>query len=104
MDCVVSNNKFQKSFIKKAVICFDKAFEEGSTKEEVKNIFLEKFSFYFEGKDFYIPKSYARNIKNNARNRLIRKEFNGTNHQELAFKYGVSHQWIYKIVKGTNNG
>ncbi|NYA46833.1 hypothetical protein HZI68_00300 [Haemophilus haemolyticus] len=36
---------------------------------------------------------------NTARNNLIRKKFNGANHTELAMKYGVSLQWIYKIVK-----
>ncbi len=91
-------------FIESVELSINKALEKGDTKEEIAKIFIETFAYYCGGINFYIPKNYARNIKNNARNRLIRKEFNGTNHQELAVKYGVSLQWIYKIVKGTNNG
>lgn len=86
-------------FIESVELSINKALEKGDTKEEIAKIFIETFADYCGGINFYIPKNYARNIKNNARNRLIRKEFNGTNHQELAIKYRVSLQWIYKIVK-----
>ncbi len=32
----------------------------------------------------------------------IFNEFNGTNHRDLAKKYGVSMQWVYTIVKRIN--
>ena len=35
----------------------------------------------------------------NERDMKIYEEFNGNNHRELARKYNVSMQWVYKIVK-----
>ncbi len=45
--------------------------------------------------DLIWPESH----KLSKRDETIYQEFNGINHSELARKYGVSLQWIYKIVK-----
>lgn len=63
---------------------------------------MEKISFHCGGSSIYIPKGASDKAKANARNRLIIKEFNGFNHAYLAQKYGVSLQWIYRILKNQN--
>ncbi|QIW15834.1 transcriptional regulator [Pasteurellaceae bacterium RH1A] len=45
----------------------------------------------------YIPRNLV--LLLNERDMKIYQEFNGNNHQELARKYQVSTQWVYKIVK-----
>ena len=49
------------------------------------------------GQLIYFPIGTA--IKLSARDLAIWNDFTGQNHSELARKYGVSLQWIYKIVK-----
>lgn len=49
------------------------------------------------GQLIYFPIGTA--IKLSARDQEIWNEFTGNNHSQLARKYGVSLQWIYKIVK-----
>lgn len=38
-----------------------------------------------------------------ARDRLIRKEFNGRNHKELARRFGLSEAWVRAIVGEKND-
>ena len=49
------------------------------------------------GQWLYFPN--ANSAIKDIRNERIRSEFNGYNYNELARKYGLSHQWIRKIVK-----
>lgn len=49
------------------------------------------------GQLIYFP--IGTSIKLCARDLAIWNDFNGNNHSDLARKYGVSLQWIYKIVK-----
>lgn len=49
------------------------------------------------GEVIYIPRNLLMAL--NERDMKIYNEFNGNNHRELARKYGVSMQWVYKIVK-----
>lgn len=49
------------------------------------------------GLNIYMPKSQV--LFSCEREKQIYNEFNGTNHAALAKKYGLSVQWIYKIVK-----
>lgn len=89
-----------KHFIESLEDCIEKAYEgANNNKGEFQKIFLEHFYKYNAGLNVYIPKGQYSAVMNTARNNLIRKEFNGANHTELAMKYGVSLQWIYKIVK-----
>ena len=48
------------------------------------------------GEGMYIPK--VEKIYRAARDRTIRKEFNGANLRELAHKYGLTVTWIRSIV------
>ncbi|AUK44873.1 MULTISPECIES: Mor transcription activator family protein [Pasteurella] len=52
------------------------------------------------GSVVYIPRNLIFIL--NERDRKIFNEFNGTNHRDLAKKYGVSMQWVYTIVKRIN--
>lgn len=54
------------------------------------------------GERVYIPSPGRLGVK--ARNRAIRNEFTGDNHKELAVKYGLTVQWIRKIVSGPESG
>ncbi len=49
------------------------------------------------GIQFYLPKSNS--IKIHQRNEQIYSEFNGFNHKQLAQKYDLTEQGIYKIIK-----
>ena len=48
------------------------------------------------GEGLYIPK--PEKVLRAARDRAIRREFDGTNHRELARKYGLTVTWIRTIV------
>lgn len=48
------------------------------------------------GQNVYIPRAVS--LFATERDRQIWHEFNGRNHAALAKKFGVSMQWIYKIV------
>lgn len=48
------------------------------------------------GEGLYIPK--PEKVLRAARDRAIRREFDGTNHRELARKYGLTVTWIRAIV------
>ena len=51
------------------------------------------------GEGLYIPK--AEKVMRAARDRAIRKAFDGTNHRELARKFGLTVVWIRAIVNPT---
>lgn len=51
---------------------------------------------HWGGQLIYFPHG---NFEQSDRDKQIWAEFNGNNHAELARKYKVSIQWIYKIVK-----
>lgn len=49
------------------------------------------------GKQVYFPKGLAADITK--RDLELYQEFDGTNHEQLARKYHLSVQWVYKIIK-----
>ena len=49
------------------------------------------------GVDYYIPKMDG--VMRNARDKLIRRDYNGRNVKELALKYELSAVQIYTIIK-----
>lgn len=57
----------------------------------------KEISRNFGGEMVYIPKDSA--FLRQAKHQDILSEFDGTNHRELARKYGVSMQAIYHILK-----
>lgn len=77
-------------------LAINQAIEECDSLDEVAPKALEIFHFLFGGSVIYIPKGTLKHL--NARNKLIKAEFTGNNHTELAKKYGLSVQWVYKIV------
>lgn len=69
----------------------------------VEIIGIDKFielSDYAKGDELYFPK--IENIINPARNRRIRKEYNGYNEKELAETYNLTTKQIGNILKGVN--
>ncbi|ALS60703.1 Mor transcription activator family protein [Pandoraea norimbergensis] len=57
----------------------------------------DRMAAHWGGQNIYFPMGLS--YKLSQRDRQIYDDFNGANHSELARKYGVSLQWIYKIVK-----
>jgi len=70
------------------------------SEEKASNIALdiaEKTRERWGGIQIYIPKGTALDSQKRIEN--IKKDFNGSNHRDLAFKYKVSMQRIYTILK-----
>lgn len=70
------------------------------TPERAKQIGIDiaqKMAQNWGGEVIYIPRNLLMVL--NERDMQIYNEFNGNNHRELARKYNVSMQWVYKIVK-----
>lgn len=57
----------------------------------------DRMAGHWGGQNIYFPMGLS--YKLSQRDQQIYDAFNGTNHSELARQYGVSLQWIYKIVK-----
>lgn len=57
----------------------------------------DRMASHWGGQNIYFPMGLS--YKLSQRDHQIFAEFNGVNHSDLARKYGVSLQWIYKIVK-----
>lgn len=55
----------------------------------------------YQGTPLYLPK--VDDLLAEIRNRKIREEFNGRNHNALAVKYGLTSRWIYEIVAAKGN-
>lgn len=70
----------------------DRGKAEGIAKE-----IAERMAAEWGGQCLYFPQGLA--LKLSRRDAQIYAEFTGSNHAELARKYHVSVQWIYKIVK-----
>ncbi len=58
-------------------------------------IFAE-ITYHFGGIPFYFPKFES--VAAPARDRIIKKEFNGGNYKELASKYNITEVWVRQIV------
>ncbi|VGM96507.1 Uncharacterized conserved protein [uncultured Avibacterium sp.] len=65
--------------------------------EKFTNDAFKEFCMLYGGISVYIP--LLKVERDSARCRLIAKEFNGKNHLELAKKYGVTIQTIYKTLE-----
>ena len=57
-----------------------------------------ELSNYARGDELYFPK--LENVIAPARNRRIKKEFNGSNEKELAEKYNITIKQVWNILKG----
>ncbi len=65
--------------------------------DHVGNALANRMASHWGGQLVYFPVGMASKLS--ARDLSVWHEFNGRNHSELARKYGVSLQWVYKIVK-----
>lgn len=72
------------------------AMDEGSARHVAQEV-ADRMAAHWGGQNVYFPMGLAGKLSR--RDRLIYEEFNGTNQSDLARKWGVSLQWIYKIVK-----
>ena len=57
----------------------------------------ERMATHWGGQNIYFPMGLSYILSK--RDRQIYAEFNGNNHSELARKYGISLQWVYKLIK-----
>ena len=53
---------------------------------------------YCGGSGMYLPSKSA--VVKNARNRIIKRDFDGGNYKELAVKFGISDMQVRNILKG----
>lgn len=68
-----------------------------STTHKICWAIVNQLTHVWEGNLIYITKTPDHEVMH--RNQCIFDEFKGNNHDVLAEKYGVSIQWIYRIVK-----
>jgi Mor family transcriptional regulator len=59
-----------------------------------------RMAAHWGGQNLYFPKGQS--YKLSQRDRQIYAEFIGDNQSELARKYSVSLQWVYKIIKAVH--
>lgn len=77
-------------------LCELVSMEVGKAEHVAKEV-TERMAAHWGGQNVYFP--MGQSVQLSRRDRQIYDGFNGTNHSELARQYGVSLQWIYKIVK-----
>lgn len=65
--------------------------------EHVAQEIANRMAAHWGGQNIYFPMGLS--YKLSQRDQQIYDEFCGDNHSDLARKYGVSLQWIYKIIK-----
>jgi Mor family transcriptional regulator len=75
----------------------DLAGIEADIAEQLGREIADRMAGHWGGQNIYFPMGLS--YKLSKRDQQIFTEFNGLNHSELARKYHVSLQWIYKIVK-----
>lgn len=80
-----------------AVTLTELAKLEKEQAEQLGREIADRMAGHWGGQNIYFPMGLS--YKLSQRDQLIYTEFNGINHSDLARKYGVSLQWIYKIVK-----
>ena len=65
--------------------------------DQVAREIAERMAAHWGGQNIYFPMGLS--YKMSKRDRRIYDDFNGLNQSDLARKYRVSLQWVYKIVK-----
>ncbi len=60
----------------------------------------DRMAAHWGGQNIYFPMGLS--YKLSQRDHQIYEEFMGNNHSDLARKYNVSLQWIYKIIKAVH--
>ncbi len=72
-----------------------KSYRDVATVVGVENAI--KLAQFLGGASYYFPQ--ADTVLRKKRDELIRREFNGANHRDLAHKYHLSEIWIREIVE-----
>lgn len=80
-----------------AIVLTDLAGIDPTKAEQLGREIADRMAAHWGGQNIYFPMGLS--YKLSQRDHVIFTEFNGTNHSDLARKFGVSLQWIYKIVK-----
>lgn len=65
--------------------------------DQVSREVVQRMATHWGGQNIYFPMGLS--VRLSERDHQLFSEFNGANHSDLARKYGVSLQWVYKIVK-----
>ncbi|MDZ7887723.1 MAG: Mor transcription activator family protein [Pseudomonas sp.] len=65
--------------------------------EHVAKEVADRMAAHWGGQNIYFPMGLS--IKLSKRDRQIFDKFNGHNQSDLAREFGVSLQWVYKIIK-----
>ncbi|MCU1717439.1 Mor transcription activator family protein [Pseudomonas sp. 5P_3.1_Bac2] len=70
---------------------------DASHAEQVASAVAERMAAHWGGQNIYFPMGLS--IRLSRRDRQVYDKFNGHNQSELAREFGVSLQWVYKIIK-----
>ena len=65
--------------------------------EEIATEVCSNMLLTWGGQQIYFPRGL--HVRVSERDLKLYDDFNGTNHNELASKYNVSVQWVYKVVE-----
>ncbi|MCM2494578.1 Mor transcription activator family protein [Burkholderia glumae] len=65
--------------------------------EQIGREIADRMAGHWGGQNIYFPMGVSYRLSQ--RDRQIFEEFRGDNQAELARKFGVSLQWVYKIIK-----
>jgi len=86
---------FQQIYDRTKVLLMKHGLDEVEADKESR-LFVRSVQMAFQGAMLYIPTTDDFAITE--RDEEIWRRFNGHNHNELAVEFGVSVQWIYRIV------
>ncbi len=75
----------------------EKAGLDQAQADQVAREVADRMAAHWGGQNIYFPMGLSYRLSQ--RDRQIYDEFTGANHSDLARKWGVSLQWVYKIVK-----
>ena len=75
----------------------EKAGLDHAQADQVAREVADRMAAHWGGQNIYFPMGLSYRLSQ--RDRQIYDEFTGANHSDLARKWGVSLQWVYKIVK-----
>jgi len=96
-----TNNKSNELLVNLMLQCFeilrDSLEIDPKLAERVAWEISDRMSFVWGGQNIYIPKGVS--YRATQRDKQIYAEFTGKNQADLAMKYGISVQWLYKIIK-----
>ncbi|MDP8098535.1 Mor transcription activator family protein [Pasteurella atlantica] len=88
-------------FVDDVNVIINEIIKKEITGDKRKEYLLKRLSCRYGGLSFYIPKGYIRRTQR--KKARLKKEFNGSNHNQLAVKYKLSVQRVYEILREDTN-